>query len=356
VATDRTRAFYWEGAMSVLLNQPTSPTASSEGSFATPATGIISHELPASSVAASVDGEVPTYSHTSPSSIAPSVGSPHLPQLPLSRPSAARSLASYRAGPLNELVSEVHSDMAIATTHAETSSAPWRIAPGGRTIKTPKTIKQMSVLLKEAHEPGNIDHYKRVKELCAEAHAAKDRRTEVQKYLLVKWKTPDWVRKPQASNSVNTLPPTNPLRDDPPEDWVAYYAVFPDSWPLGVRRDIDGKPLLSDMTASRTVARLRPEMVIDEPTTRTARLQFKETVISLFSAPRAYQQALIRNDATVAPQITYHPFMGPLEDITLDGVARHFAMCGITVAVAERELGPWARECQRVWNTTKGRV
>jgi hypothetical protein len=212
----------------------------------------------------------------------------------------------------------------------------------------------MNVLLKEAHEPGNVDHYKKVKELCADAHAAKDRRTEMQKYLLVKWKTPEWVRKPQTSDNVNTLPPTNPLRDDPPEDWVAYYAVFPDSWPLGVRRDVDGRPLLADMRASRTVARLRPEMVIDEPTTRTARLRFKELVINLFSAPRAYHQALIRNDVMIAPQITYQPFAGPLEDITLDGVARHFAMCGITVTAAERELGPWARECQRIWNVTKG--
>ena len=212
----------------------------------------------------------------------------------------------------------------------------------------------MNALLEEANKPGNIDHYKKVKELCADAHAAKDRRTEVQKYLLVKWKTPDWVKKPQTPDNGNTRPPINPLRDDPPEDWVAYYAVFPDSWPLGVRQDTDGKPLLSDMKASRTVARLRPEMVIDEPTTRTARLRFKETVINLFSTPRAYHQALTRSNFTIAPQVTYQPFVDSLEDITPDGVARHFAMCGISVAIAERELGPWARECQRMWNGTKG--
>lgn len=351
-AFDMTRVRRREGSISVLLDQPKSPTASSEDSFATPATDIISQGLAASSVAASEHGDVPAYSHTSPSSIASSVGSPQLPQLPPSRPSAVQSLASYHAGPSNEPASEVYSDVAASATN--TSSAPWHVAPGGRVIRTPKTIKQMNTLLKDAHVPGNIDHYKKVKELCADAHAAKDRRTEVQKYLLVKWKTPDWVRKPHASESVNALPPTNPQRDDPPEIWVAYYAVFPNSWPLGVRRDIDGKPRLSDMRASRIVARLRPEMMIDEPTTRTARLRFKETVINLFSTPRAYHQTLIRNDVAIAPQITYQPFMGLLEDITLDGVARHFAMCGISGAVAERELGPWARECQRMWNATKG--
>jgi hypothetical protein len=217
-------------------------------------------------------------------------------------------------------------------------------------------------LLKEANIPGNINHYKKVKALCAEAHLAKDQKTDLQRYLLVKWKTPDWVKGPQSSSShaASTMncPPTNPLYDDPPEAWVAYYTAFPASCPLGVRRDIDGKPRLTDMRASRIIARLRPDMVLDERTTRAARMQFKETAVrQLFSIPGRYHRVLTNNNIAVAPQITYQPFMGLPGDITLHRVALHFAMCGISFAMADSDLEPWAEECVGIWeDSDSGRV
>lgn len=253
------------------------------------------------------------------------------------------------------------------TTMADpaTTTLPDRAMPGpagggswqtvGETaIRTPKYIKQMDKLLKEANIVGNINHYKKVKALCAEAHLAKDQKTDLQRYLLVKWKTPDWVKGPQSSssNAVSAMagPPTNPLYDDPPEVWVAYYTAFPASCPLGVRRDIDGKPRLCDMRASRILARLRPDMVVDEHTTRAARMHFKETAIRhLFSIPGRYHRVLINNNITIAPEVTYQAFEGLPGDITLLGVVLHFAMCGISLAVADSDLEPWAEECVGIW-------
>ena len=102
-----------EGANSVWLDQSTSPAGSSESeaSFVTPSTGTVSHGLPASSLAGSVNSEVPTYSLTSPSSIAPSAGSSRLPQLPQLRPAypsaPTRPLTPNQAGPSNQPALEV---------------------------------------------------------------------------------------------------------------------------------------------------------------------------------------------------------------------------------------------------------
>ena len=240
----------------------------------------------------------------------------------------------------------------VAASSTGLASSPWHAA--GRVIKTPKTIKQVDTLLKDANKPGNIEHYKKVKELCAEAHAAADMRTNLQKYLLVKWRTPEWVKGTQghSGNTLPVTPPLNPLRDDPPEKWVEYYAIFPASLPSGVRMDADGKPRLSDMRASRTMARLRPEMMVDGPTTAQARLQFKETAIYLFSDAQRYRQ-LTRNGEDIAPQAAYEPFVGSLDSITTENVAQHFAACGISVKAACDEMEPWARECLRAWDAKK---
>lgn len=239
----------------------------------------------------------------------------------------------------------------VAASSTGPASPSWHTA--GKVIKTPKTIKQVDTLLKDANKPGNIEHYKKVKELCAEAHAAADMRTNLQKYLLVKWRTPEWVKGTQGSSStLPVTPPLNPLRDDPPEKWVEYYAIFPASIPSGVRMDADGKPRLSDMKASRTMARLRPEMMVDGPTTAQARLQFKETAIYLFSDAQRYRQ-LTRNGKDIAPQAVYEPFVGSLDSITTENVARHFAACGISVKAACEEMEPWARECLRAWDAKK---
>lgn len=240
----------------------------------------------------------------------------------------------------------------VAASSTGPASSSWHTS--GRVIKTPKTIKQVDTLLKDANKPGNIDHYKKVKELCAEAHAAADMRTNLQKYLLVKWRTPEWVKGTQGYNSgtLPVTPPLNPLRDDPPEKWVEYYAIFPASIPSGVRMNADGKPRLSDMRASRTMARLRPEMMVDGPTTAQARLQFKETAIHLFSDAQRYRQ-LTRNGSDIAQQVVYEPFVGSLESITTENVAQHFAACGISVKAAYDEMEPWARECLRAWDAKK---
>ncbi|KIM84792.1 hypothetical protein PILCRDRAFT_369279 [Piloderma croceum F 1598] len=239
------------------------------------------------------------------------------------------------------------------------TAALWQTV-GDAPIRTPRFIKQMDKLLKEANTPGNIEHYKKVKALCTEAHLAKDQKTDLQKYLLVKWKTPDWVKgpRPSFSDATNTVsgPPTNPLHDDPPEAWVVYYTAFPASCPLGVRRDIDGKPRLADMRASRIVARLRPDMMLDEHTTRAARMQFKEIAIRhLFSIPGRYHRILTNKNNAVTPQVTYQPFKCQPGDITLDRVALHFAKCGISIAIAESDLEPWAEECVSKWDEV-GRV
>lgn len=249
----------------------------------------------------------------------------------------------------NQGCSEPDTDQTVQSPGA----APWQTV-GDTPIRTPKYIKQLDKLLKAANTPGHIEHYKKVKALCTEAHFAKDQKTDLQRYLLVKWKTPDWVKGSQSSsNTVRTdpSPPTNPLSDDPPEAWVAYYTAFPASCPLGVRRDSDGKPRLADMRASRIMARLRPDMMLDEQTTRAARMQFKEIAIRhLFSVPGRYRRVLTNNNTVIAPQVTYQPFMGRPGDITIIKVALHFAKCGISTAVVDSDLEPWAEECVGIWN------
>lgn len=337
-------------------HSPSSTNSSlSAGSFATPSAEMeeLPLQLPAdvsagiSAGGSMADESAPTMSSNTPSESNHEIEN-RLPEL-RSWNATAQLLKTTRKEGVSTITAPIVSPTTInSSSLAPASSAPsWQVA--GRAIKTPKSIKQMDSLLAEAHKTGNIDHYKKVKELCAEAHAALGTKTNLQKYLLVKWKTPDWVRGPRVIDNLPSHPPTNPLRDDPAEDWVAYYTIFPASLPLGVRLDGGGKPLLSDMRASRTMARLRPDMVVDGPTTAQARLQFKEVAIHLFSNPHTYQR-LTSNGAAIATHISYAPFSGSLDEITPINISMHFAACGITVDAAHKELGPWARECLRVWD------
>jgi hypothetical protein len=345
-------ACHWRLAQPV-RSPSSSPVGSSlsDTSFVTPSDGT---EMPQDSpVTDGGSSERRTYSSVTALSIAPSIDSrwpQHLPKSPSVQPSTQNNVGRSSGG-IHQGCSETDADQTVESPIA----APWQTV-GEALIKTPKFIKQMDKLLKEANTPGNIEHYKKVKALCTEAHLArKDQKTDLQRYLLVKWKTPDWVKgpRPSSSDAVNTtpVPPTNPLHDDPPEAWVAYYTAFPASCPLGVRRDIDGKPRLADMRASRIVARLRPDMVLDEHTTRATRMQFKEIAIRhLFSIPGRYHRVLTNNNIVIIPWVTYQPFTCQPGDITLKRVAFHFAKCGISFAVADSDLEPWAEECVHKWD------
>jgi len=342
----------------VPLLRSLSPAESSlsDTSFVTPSVGTeVLDELPIVPAVGRAGGEKRTYSSAISSSLI--TLSNEASRLPQHGPwQASASVPTSMQNGASGKTTHEDPDTALvdrATHGPEGVGVTWQTV-GEISIRTPKYIKQLDKLMKEANIPGNINHYKKVKSLCTEAHLAKDQKTDLQKYLLVKWKTPDWVKGPQSpsSNIVSavTSAPTNPLHDDPPEAWVAYYTAFPASCPLGVRRDIDGKPRLTDMTASRIIARLRPDMAFDEQTTRVARMQFKETAVRhLFSIPGRYHRVLTNNHISIAPQVTYQPFMGLPGDITLLKVALHFAMCGISFAVADNDLEPWAEECVGIW-------
>ncbi|KAF7978834.1 hypothetical protein HWV62_44631 [Athelia sp. TMB] len=316
-----------------LPHRSSSPGGSSwsDTSFATPLE--ILDDTPPSSVFSSAAEE------HSPCASASSLGN-SLPVFPL----AARDAANFEPPPHSS------SYAAVASAPASPLQASWQ-SVGSSSIRTPKFTKQVDKLIRDANIPGNAEHVKKIKALCAEAHLAKDKKTDLQKYLLVKWKTPEWVKGAQLPTgaAVSAPLPLNPRSDDPPETWVAYYTIYPASLPAGVRRDAHGKPRLADISASRVVARLRPEVAIGDSNSTATRNAFKETVVRLFSIRHSYEQYLSWAGATVADVTTFKPFAGPPETITPENVAVHFAQCGISITRAETELGPWARECDRVW-------
>ncbi|KAI6107920.1 hypothetical protein F5141DRAFT_1215676 [Pisolithus sp. B1] len=136
----------------------------------------------------------------------------------------------------------------------------WQFAATShRSTKPPKSIKQIQSLIRAAHQPGNHQALTKVKALCSEAHRTpREQKTEVQRFLLSTWRTPDWEH-PTSVPKV-PAPMNNPRLEDPVEVWVAYYTANPSSCPKGVRRDAEGRPNIQDMKASRRVARLRPQV------------------------------------------------------------------------------------------------
>ncbi|KAH7927968.1 hypothetical protein BV22DRAFT_1045049 [Leucogyrophana mollusca] len=232
-------------------------------------------------------------------------------------------------------------------TTSDTSSASqgWTIVspPNQKSTKPAKSIKQIQSLIKAAHQPNNYSALTKVKALCSEAHKTpRDQKTEVQRFLLSTWRTPDW----EHPNSQPRLPAplNNPRLEDPVEAWVAYYTANPSSCPKGIRREADGRPVLSDMRASRTVARLRPIVQQNDAETREARQKFMAVVTELFSVPGDYENVLRRGPFSVSPQIDYTPYVGSANEISAVEVAAHFAACGVTTTMADNELLPWARE------------
>jgi hypothetical protein len=210
--------------------------------------------------------------------------------------------------------------------------------------RMPKNIPMLQSLMKSAHQPNNVDALRKIKLLCAEAHQTpKEEKTDLQRYLLTHWRNP-------AIGDLRSLPApkTNPRLEDPVQSWVEYLTEHQTSWPRGVRRDEQGRPNVSDLTASRLIARLRPE--VDQTGGPTSRYGFAACAAQLFSQTGMYQECIKSASIDIAPAITYIRFTGMLAETTFGDLARHFASCGVTLAMAAEQLEPWAREYQAIPN------
>ncbi|KAG0697365.1 hypothetical protein DFH29DRAFT_946517 [Suillus ampliporus] len=289
----------------------------------------------------SLDFLVPLY----PQQLSPPMTTPASPQAQLPDCVAARSFAAVLATgqPNNDDDPAFHtSDDSPPTSLAWTVVTPSAYKP----TKPAKSIKQVQSLIKAAHQPGNYSALTKVKALCSEAHKTpRDQKTEVQRYLLSNWRTPDWEH--PASLSKLPAPLNNPRLEDPVECWVSYYAANPSSCPKGIRREADGRPVVSDMKASRTVARLRPLVHPSDPDSREGRQKYMTVVTELFSEPGEYSNILRRGAFSVSPHVCYAPYVGMVDSIDKLSIARHFAACGVTITMADDELGPWAQEYLR---------
>jgi len=281
-----------------------------------------------------------------PQGISPPMGTPASPQAQLPDCVAARSFAAVLAA--GQSSGNSHESTSQPAADDSPTSLGWTIvaSAGYKPPKPAKNIKQVQSLIKAAHQPGNYSALTKVKALCSEAHKTpRDQKTEVQRYLLSNWRTPDW----EHPTSGPKLPPplNNPRLEDPVECWVSYYAANPSSCPKGIRREPDGRPVVSDMKASRMVARLRPVVNPSDPESREVRQKFMAVVTELFSEQGEYSNILRRVAFSVSPQVCYAPFVGTADSVHKLSIARHFAACGVTIPMADDELGPWAREYLR---------
>ncbi|KAJ6510805.1 hypothetical protein C8R45DRAFT_1068726 [Mycena sanguinolenta] len=222
-----------------------------------------------------------------------------------------------------------------------------------QSIGAPKTLRQLQHLMNRAHQPGNGEALAKVKALCAEAHATpREEKTDLQTYVLANWRNPP-VPPPTSvspSPAPQLLPESpranNPRIDDPVEVWHAYLTMHRGSWPRGVRREVDGSPHMSDLKASRAVARLRPEIADNGDT--TLRTEFMACAVQLFASPGMYQDLLRRESLSVAPVVSYKPYHATKFSVTAAEVARHFAAAGVSVEDAVTEFEPWAQQYQSV--------
>ncbi|KAJ7758893.1 hypothetical protein B0H14DRAFT_2975474 [Mycena olivaceomarginata] len=224
-------------------------------------------------------------------------------------------------------------------------------------VSTPKTLRQLQYLMNRAHQPGNDECLAKVKMLCAEAHRTpREEKTELHRYMLANWRNPPGAgtaAPPPSPPPAPLLLPdhalqapraNNPRMDDPVEVWHTYLTTHRGSWPRGVRRAADGSPHMGDLKASRTVARLRPD--IGENGDTTLRTEFMACAAQLFASPGMYQDLLRRNSLSVAPVISYRPYRASQFSISAAEVARHFAAAGVSADDAVTELEPWAQEYQ----------
>lgn len=338
---------------SALLDQPIRPpsctgSASSATSFATPLDGAdMSLELAQCPASSSVGSKDLTHSPAvSAASIALSIEADRLPQprpfFPIA--SSTQQMGENLTGTTTGSIRDLHDGHLHSTDGPfATASQPLQAAERKR-AKPVKNLKEMNMLIRAAREPYNWAALNKCKRLLREAHATtKVERTSVQNHLIKEWRSVEWDDGTHATrHSHASLHPRaiNPRKEDPPEAWQAYFVACPESIPLGIRRDDEGVPLLSDLKAFRTVSRLKPEKSSSSSETLK---DFKPAVARLFSIHDAYQESLMRLGTTIADEVTYIPYNGP-PDVTLDDISAHFAACGITNAMADAEMGPWARE------------
>lgn len=287
----------------------------------------------------SLDFLAPLY----PQQLSPPMTTPASPQAQLPDCVAARSFAAVLA------TGQPDDDATFQpTSDGSPPSVGWTVVSSStyKPTKPAKSIKQVQSLIKAAHQPGNYSALTKVKALCSDAHKTpRDQKTEVQRYLLSNWRTPDWEH-PSLLPKL-PAPLNNPRLEDPVESWVSYYTANPSSCPKGIRREPDGRPVVSDMKASRTVARLRPLVHPSDPESREARQKYMTVVTELFSEPGEYSNILRRGAFSVSPHVCYAPFVGIADKIDKLSIARHFAACGVTIPMADDELGPWAQEYLR---------
>jgi hypothetical protein len=205
----------------------------------------------------------------------------------------------------------------------------------------PKTLQDLEWLMKAAHRPGNNMYLTKVRALCAEAHATpRENKTELQEVLLSKWRNPVAL-----GSSPKPDVKINPRIDDPVEMWYSYLCTHQKSWPRGVRKDSLGRPVMSDLRASRMISRLRSEAGLksSSPNSPVPRATFIQHIVDLFSRPGTYQQILVRDDINVAQTLSYLPFRGRTGSLAIETLVRHCAACGITVEMATQDFEPWAR-------------
>lgn len=201
-------------------------------------------------------------------------------------------------------------------------------------LRFPKTIHELRDLMTIAGESttDGAAALTVIKKMCLDAHATpRESKTSLQKWILMNWRNPYTIANANVS-SADVKP--NPRIDDPVEVWFDYLCHHPHSWPKGVRKDTNGKPFMTDLIANRAVARMRP--------TESASLRndFIAQVTDMFASPGMYQHLLEKHKFTVAPQVSYNVFTGP---VTVESVALHFARSGFTPADATNNFEPWAK-------------
>ncbi|KII89852.1 hypothetical protein PLICRDRAFT_697687 [Plicaturopsis crispa FD-325 SS-3] len=234
------------------------------------------------------------------------------------------------------------------TSAAATSSDP---------IQSPDRVRLQS-LIDSANTPGNHAALKQVKALCAMAHQTPaNQKTELQRYLLANWRNPAWSTGTPASTPLphHSGPPAPPVRiatvtpraDDPVDVWAAYITAHPSSWPRGVRMNTSGRPNLSDLKASRVMARLRPEVDTQDPETKALRARFTALALELFTQEgRSLSDCIASQGISVATEPVFAPYRfhgGNIDDMTLFDVAAHFAAAGFASSAPFRH---WAQQYQ----------
>jgi hypothetical protein len=201
-------------------------------------------------------------------------------------------------------------------------------------LRQPKTIAELKDLIALAGDttPEGDKALAIVKRVCFGAHnTPRELKTGLQKFALTHWRNPLTTSLTQSSS---VMAKSNPRLGDPVEVWYDYLCTHPHSWPKGVRKDADGKPVMSDLIASRAVAQMRP--------TESASLRndFNNQVADMFSIPGMYQHLIEQNGFAFASQVTFELFTGL---VTVEGVAQHFSRCGFTLEDATKNFEPWAK-------------